>query len=152
LAEAKTVMIVAYDDEILGLIAVADELKNNAKDVIQAIENLGIITVMITGDNERTAKAIAAKAGISQVIASVLPEGKVDQIKSLQKTYGKVAMVGDDCGDVGLQQPGAEAIKQIVQAMPELRDENQHAGAICRIGERPVHQEGRAHRFPKGIA
>jgi Cu+-exporting ATPase len=73
--------------------------------VIQAIENLGIITVMITGDNERTAKAIAAKAGISQVIASVLPEGKVDQIKSLQKTYGNVAMVGDGIND-------APALKQ----------------------------------------
>lgn len=104
-AEAKTVMIVAYDDEILGLIAVADELKNNAKAVIQAIENLGIKTIMITGDNERTAQAIAAKAGISQVIASVLPEGKVDQIKALQENYGKVAMVGDGIND-------APALKQ----------------------------------------
>ena len=103
--EAKTVMIVSYDDDILGLIAVADELKKNAKAVIQAIENLGIITVMITGDNERTAQAIAAKAGISQVIASVLPEGKVDQIKALQETYGNVAMVGDGIND-------APALKQ----------------------------------------
>lgn len=103
--EAKTVMIVAYQEEILGLIAVADEIKEKTHAVITAIENLGIKTVMITGDNPRTARAIAAKAGISEVIASVLPEGKVDQIKSLQATYGKVAMVGDGIND-------APALKQ----------------------------------------
>lgn len=103
--EAKTVMIVAYQEEILGLIAVADEIKEKTHAVITAIENLGIKTVMITGDNPRTAGAIAAKAGISEVIASVLPEGKVDQIKSLQATYGKVAMVGDGIND-------APALKQ----------------------------------------
>ena len=103
--EAKTVMVVKYQDQILGLIAVADQIKENAPAVISAIENLGIKTVMITGDNERTAQAIAAKAGISVVVASVLPDGKVDQIKTLQETYGKVAMVGDGIND-------APALKQ----------------------------------------
>ena len=103
--EAKTVMVVAYEDEVLGLIAVADEIKSNTKAVISAIEKLGIRTIMVTGDNPRTAEAIAAKAGISEVVASVLPEGKVEEIKSLQEKYGKVAMVGDGIND-------APALKQ----------------------------------------
>ncbi|MFH5881759.1 heavy metal translocating P-type ATPase [Liberiplasma polymorphum] len=103
--EAKTVMIVAEGKTVLGLIAVADDLKENAAAVIKAIEHLGIKTAMITGDNERTAAAIAKKAGISVVIANVLPEGKVDQIKKLQEEYGNVAMVGDGIND-------APALKQ----------------------------------------
>jgi Cu+-exporting ATPase len=103
--EAKTVMMVTQDDRILGLIAVADALKENVPAVIRAIERLGIKTAMITGDNERTAAAIAKKAGISLVIANVLPEGKVDQIIELQATYGLVAMVGDGIND-------APALKQ----------------------------------------
>lgn len=103
--EAKTVMLVTQDDRRLGLIAVADALKENVPAVIQAIERMGIKTAMITGDNERTAAAIAQKAGISLVIANVLPEGKVDQIITLQDTYGLVAMVGDGIND-------APALKQ----------------------------------------
>ncbi|MCR3906721.1 MAG: heavy metal translocating P-type ATPase [Tenericutes bacterium] len=103
--EAKTVMIVAKNKEALGLIAVADDLKPNAKQAILAIEKLGIKTAMITGDNKRTAQAIASKAGISHVISDVLPDGKVDEIKNLQKQYGLVAMVGDGIND-------APALKQ----------------------------------------
>ena len=103
--EAKTAMLVASTKEVLGIIAVADALKDDVYDVIKSIENYGIKTAMITGDNERTAKAIAKKAGISHVISNVLPEGKVDEIKNLQNQYGLVAMVGDGIND-------APALKQ----------------------------------------
>jgi P-type Cu+ transporter len=103
--QAKTVMIVSSDKEILGIIAVADALKDEVSDVIKAIESMGIKTAMITGDNQRTAKAIAKKAGITHVISNVLPTGKVDEIKKLQETYGLVAMVGDGIND-------APALKQ----------------------------------------
>lgn len=103
--EAKTAMLVAVADSIAGIIAVADTLKDNAADVIGAIEKLGIKTAMITGDNERTARAIAAKAGINDVIAGVLPEGKVNEIRKLQNQYGTIAMVGDGIND-------APALKQ----------------------------------------
>jgi len=103
--EAKTVMIIASKKEILGMIAVADALKENVSRVIKAIESLGIKTAMITGDNQRTAEAIAKKAGISHVISHVLPDGKVDEIKKLQEQFGLVAMVGDGIND-------APALKQ----------------------------------------
>lgn len=103
--EAKTAMLVASTQEVLGIIAVADALKADVHDVIKSIEKYGIKTAMITGDNERTAKAIAKKAGISHVISNVLPEGKVDEIINLQNAYGLVAMVGDGIND-------APALKQ----------------------------------------
>ncbi len=103
--QAKTVMIVSSDSEILGIIAVADALKEEVINVIKAIESQGIKTAMITGDNTRTANAIAKKADITHVISNVLPNGKVDEIKKLQETYGLVAMVGDGIND-------APALKQ----------------------------------------
>jgi P-type Cu+ transporter len=103
--EAKTVMILATLDKILALFAVADQIKDEAKETIEAIERLGIKTYMITGDNEQTAKAIAKKANISHYIAEVMPDGKVDQIIKLQEKYGLVAMVGDGIND-------AAALKQ----------------------------------------
>ncbi|TVP85559.1 MAG: copper-translocating P-type ATPase [Acholeplasmataceae bacterium] len=103
--EAKTVMLVAQNGTLKGMIAVADELKPNARAAIMAIEHLGIKTAMITGDNQRTAEAIAKKAGISHVVSDVLPEGKVEQIIELQKRFGLVAMVGDGIND-------APALKQ----------------------------------------
>jgi len=103
--EAKTAMLVASSKKVIGVIAVADALKDNVFDVIKSIETYGIKTAMITGDNERTAKAIAKKAGISHVISNVLPEGKVDEIKNLQNDFGLVAMVGDGIND-------APALKQ----------------------------------------
>lgn len=104
-SEAKTVMIVASAETVLGLIAVADELKEHVKVVISALERQGIKTAMITGDNEKTARAIAERAGITHVIASVLPDGKVDEIINLQQQYGLTAMVGDGIND-------APALKQ----------------------------------------
>lgn len=103
--QAKTVMIFANDLEVLGIIAVADAIKPQARSVIAQIEAMGISTAMITGDNARTAKAIALSAGISHVISDVLPEGKVKEIKNLQDAYGLVAMVGDGIND-------APALKQ----------------------------------------
>lgn len=103
--EAKTVMIVSDEREVLGLVAVADSLKSDVKPIIKAIENMGIRTAMITGDNDRTAKAIAKKAGITHIISDVLPHGKVDEIIRLQDEFGLVAMVGDGIND-------APALKQ----------------------------------------
>ncbi len=103
--EAKTAMLLSDGEKVLGVIAVSDALKKDSQAVIRAIENLGIKTAMITGDNERTANAIAKKAGISHVIAGVLPDGKVDEVKRLQETHGLVAMVGDGIND-------APALKQ----------------------------------------
>ena len=103
--EAKTVVLVGEGTTVHGIIAIADELKENAKETLKAIEAMGIKTAMITGDNERTANAIAKKAGVSHVIANVLPEGKVDEVVKLQDQYGLVAMVGDGIND-------APALKQ----------------------------------------
>ena len=99
--EAKTVMMVADGQRILGLIAVADQLKESVSKLIQLFESYDIKTVMLTGDNHRTARAIADQAGIDDVISDVLPEGKVSKIKDLQNEYGLVAMVGDGINDAG---------------------------------------------------
>jgi P-type Cu+ transporter len=97
--EAKTAMIVAKNGNIEGIIAVADSLKDDSILAIQELERMGIQTVMLTGDNRRTAEAIAKKVGISQVLAEVLPDGKVNAIKELQEKVGLVAMVGDGIND-----------------------------------------------------
>lgn len=103
--EAKTVVLVGNSETIHGIIAIADQLKDNALSIIQTLETMGIKTAMITGDNERTAKAIAKKAGVSRVLANVMPDEKVNEIKRLQAEYGLVAMVGDGIND-------APALKQ----------------------------------------
>ncbi len=98
--EGKTLMFVAEENEILGVIAVADTLKTETKKVIEDLHKMGFKTIMLTGDNQRTAKAIAKIAGITEVIAEVLPNQKVDEIKKLQREGQiKVAMVGDGIND-----------------------------------------------------
>ena len=96
--EGKTPLLFAYDGELAGIIAVADPIKADSAQAIRELRNMGVQTVMLTGDNERTARAISRQAGVDQVIAGVLPEGKADVIRAL-KTLGKVTMVGDGIND-----------------------------------------------------
>jgi len=97
--QGKTVMIIASDKNIIGLIAVADTLKETTNKAINRLHQMNLETVMITGDNQRTAQAIAQQAGINQVLAEVLPEDKAKEIKKLQQQNLKVAMVGDGIND-----------------------------------------------------
>jgi len=97
--EAKTAMLVAADGELLGAIAVADTLKEDSVAAIRELQSMGVQTAMITGDNQRTAEAIARRVGIDRVLAEVLPDGKVAEIQRLQEQVGLVAMVGDGIND-----------------------------------------------------
>lgn len=94
----KTPMLFAKDGKTLGIIAVADTLKEDSPEAIKQLRNMGIRVVMLTGDNEKTANAIGKLAGVDEVIAGVLPDGKESVIRSLKK-HGKVAMVGDGIND-----------------------------------------------------
>ncbi|WP_042352522.1 heavy metal translocating P-type ATPase [Bacillus massiliigorillae] len=97
--EGKTAMLVAVDGSYAGIVAVADTIKDSSKQAINRLINMGIDVWMITGDNERTAKAIAQEAGIQHVIAEVLPEQKANEVKKLQENGKHVAMVGDGIND-----------------------------------------------------
>ena len=96
--EGKTPLFFSEDGKLCGIIAVADTIKADSPQAVKELQNMGIHVVMLTGDNERTAKAIGAQAGVDEVIAGVLPEGKEAVIRQLQKR-GKVAMVGDGIND-----------------------------------------------------
>ena len=96
--EGKTPLFFAKENKLFGMIAVADVMKEDSKEAIEQLQNMGIHVVMLTGDNERTANAIGKKAGVDEVIAGVLPDGKEAVIRDLQKK-GKVAMVGDGIND-----------------------------------------------------
>ena len=96
--EGKTPLFFSYDDYYLGMICVADTMKEDSPQAIKEMQNMGIQVVMLTGDNKETAQAIGSKAGVDEVIAGVLPDGKESVIRDLQK-YGKVAMVGDGIND-----------------------------------------------------
>ncbi|MFW6013102.1 MAG: heavy metal translocating P-type ATPase, partial [Candidatus Bipolaricaulota bacterium] len=102
---AKTAMLVAKDQQVLGVIGVADQIKEDSADAIAELKELGLEPVMITGDNERTARAIASEVGIDRVIAEVMPDQKRDEVMKLQDQGEKVAMVGDGIND-------APALKQ----------------------------------------
>ncbi|WP_051236060.1 heavy metal translocating P-type ATPase [Paenibacillus pinihumi] len=95
----KTAMLVAIDGRYAGMVAVADTIKDTSKAAVSRLKEMGIQVIMITGDNERTAKAIAAQVGIDHVRAEVLPEGKAEEVKKLQAQGKKVAMVGDGIND-----------------------------------------------------
>ena len=96
--QGKTPLFFATEEKLFGIIAVADVIKEDSPQAISQLQNMGIEVVMLTGDNERTAEAIGAQAGVDQVIAGVLPDGKERVIRELQQR-GKVAMVGDGIND-----------------------------------------------------
>ncbi len=108
-AEGKTPLFFVKNDVLIGIIAACDAIKPEAREAVDRLKNMGISVTMLTGDNEKTAKAIAEIAGIENVIAGVLPEGKTEAVKALSKN-GRVAMVGDGindapalkCADVGI--------------------------------------------------
>jgi Cu+-exporting ATPase len=97
--EGKTPMFLAVDGEAAGIIAVADTLKESSKEAVGALHRMGLEVVMLTGDNQRTAKAIAQQIGINRVLAEVLPEMKAEEVKRLQAEGKKVGMVGDGIND-----------------------------------------------------
>ncbi len=103
--EAKTAMLVAADGRLAGVIAVADLLKEDSRRAVEQLKSFGLQTVMLTGDNERTAQAIAREVGIDRVVAEVLPDQKVSELRRLQDEGRVVAMVGDGIND-------APALKQ----------------------------------------
>ncbi len=96
--QGKTPLFFSRDDWLIGMIAVADTMKEDSRQAVKEMQNMGIRVVMLTGDNERTAKAIGSQAGVDEVIAGVLPDGKEKVIRSL-KQQGRVAMVGDGIND-----------------------------------------------------
>lgn len=96
--EGKTPLFFSKDEKLIGIVVVADVIKEDSPRAVKELQNMGIRVVMLTGDNERTAKAIGQQAGVDEVIAGVLPEGKESVIRAL-KQHGKVAMVGDGIND-----------------------------------------------------
>jgi Cu+-exporting ATPase len=97
--KGKTAMIVAINEQYAGIVAVADTVKETSKSAILRLKKMGLEVVMMTGDNERTARSIAAEVGIDTFIAEVLPEGKAAEVKKLQAQGRVVAMVGDGIND-----------------------------------------------------
>ncbi|PFR92730.1 heavy metal translocating P-type ATPase [Priestia megaterium] len=97
--EGKTAMLVALDGKYAGMLAVADTIKATSKEAVSRLKEMGLEVIMITGDNRQTAQAIAMQAGIEHFIAEVLPEGKAEEVKKLQRQGKQVAMVGDGIND-----------------------------------------------------
>lgn len=97
--EGKTVILVGRQGKLLGLLAIADEVRPGAKETVEVIREAGLKTIMLTGDNERCAKAIAAQVGVDEYFAQLLPDDKVKVVKQLKERYGSVAMVGDGVND-----------------------------------------------------
>jgi len=97
--QGKTVLYLAIENNLAGLFAIADPLKDEAQEIVQRLDSMGVKVVMLTGDNEKTAQAVATQAGIKRVVAGVLPDNKEEEIVRLQNEGGIVAMVGDGIND-----------------------------------------------------
>ncbi|WP_264961148.1 HAD-IC family P-type ATPase, partial [Mycobacterium kiyosense] len=97
--QGRTAVFVGRDDQVIGVLAVADTIKDDARDVVRQLHAMGLQVAMITGDNARTANAIANEVGIDRVLAEVLPEDKVNEVRRLQDEGRLVAMVGDGVND-----------------------------------------------------
>jgi Cd2+/Zn2+-exporting ATPase len=98
-ARGRTVLVVVGDGRLVGLIGVADKIRPDSADVVARLSRAGIHTIMLTGDNDRTAAAVAAEAGVKEFRARLLPEDKVQAVRDLKARYGTVAMVGDGVND-----------------------------------------------------
>lgn len=116
-SEGKTVVFVGHKDKVIAIYALKDTVRKDAKEAIATIKKRGIQTIMLTGDNELTAKAVAQETGIDEYVAECLPNEKVDHIRSLIKEHGKVAMVGD-----GINDAPALALADVGIAMGEGTD------------------------------
>ena len=92
-------MLVGFDKHLVGIVAVADQIKKNSREAISELQKMGLEVIMLTGDREETAQAVAREAGVHQVIAGVFPDGKAALVKDLQVKGEKVAMVGDGIND-----------------------------------------------------
>jgi Cd2+/Zn2+-exporting ATPase len=97
--EGKTTVLLGNEQALLGILAVADKLRGETKEALKILKNSGMKVIMLTGDNEGTAKAIASQAGVDEYLAQLLPEDKVEAVKRLKERYGKVAMIGDGIND-----------------------------------------------------
>jgi len=95
----ETLVYISIDDEVVGCIALKDQMRSNAQDAITALQKNGVATIMLTGDNAQTARAIAQEAGVTEVLSNCLPDNKAQHLKDLQKRYGRVAMIGDGVND-----------------------------------------------------
>lgn len=115
--EGKTVVILADSNKVLAMFAIADRIKSNSREAVEQLEKLGVAVFMITGDNQRTAEAIAKQAGIKHVLAGVLPEGKAAEVQKLKAAGNTVAMAGD-----GINDAPALALADIGIAMAEGSD------------------------------
>ena len=98
-SQGKTVVFASKNNHIVGLFALKDTIRTEAKEAIKTLQQRGVYTIMLTGDNEQTAKAIAKEAGIDDYIAECLPDEKVKHIKQLKEKFGNVGMVGDGIND-----------------------------------------------------
>jgi Cu+-exporting ATPase len=131
--EAKTVIVVAYENQAVGLLAIADTIKAEAVQAIIQLKQLGVKTIMITGDNRQTAQAIASQLNITEVLAEILPQGKASEVKKLQSQGFKVAFVGD-----GINDAPALAQADLGLAMGTGTDIAMEAGNIVLVKGNPV--------------